>query len=262
MTVTVQQKQEITHFDQDQLQIIKNMLCKGITDDELKLFTAVCKKTGLDPFMKQIYAVKRNGKDGPQMTIQTSIDGYRLIAERTGKYCPGRRTVFEYKDGKVFSATSYIKKQTADGTWHEVEATAYYSEYAPPVTKNGYENPFWRDKPHIMLEKCAEALAIRKSFPNELSSVYTKEEMEQASNTEIVVKPIETISGQQGVELANLLINCAPEYQEKFGSWLKERKGIESIQQLPLECYENIKSRLTAKAQENTVKYGEDAING
>lgn len=262
MTVTIQQKQELTHFDPEQLQIIKNMLCKGITDDELKLFTAVCKKTGLDPFMKQIYAVKRNGKDGPQMTIQTSIDGYRLIAERTGKYCPGKRCVFEYKDGKVFSATSYIKKQTADGTWHEVEATAYYSEYAPPITKNGYENPFWRDKPHIMLEKCAEALAIRKSFPNELSSVYTKEEMDQASNSEIVVKQIEIVSENQGKELQELLEKCTSEYKDKFNEWLTDRKNIKSLSLLPLECYENIKTRLTAKAQENTVKYGEDAING
>jgi len=265
MTVTVQQKQEIAYFNPDQVALIKNYLCKGINDEELKLFHAVCKKTGLDPFMKQIYAVKRNGKDGPQMTIQTSIDGYRLIAERTGKYCPGRRSTFEYKDGKVSSATAYIKKQTADGTWHEVEETAYYSEYAPPVTKNGYENPFWRDKPHIMLAKCAEALALRKSFPNELSSVYTKEEMDQAVNTEInakSVKPIEIVSLNQAAELDTLLISCTLEYQEKFVSWLKERKGIESLEYLPLECYENIKQRLTAKAQENTTKYGEDAING
>lgn len=265
MTVAIQQKQELTHFDPEQLQIIKNMLCKGISDDELKLFTAVCKKTGLDPFMKQIYAVKRNGRDGPQMTIQTSIDGYRLIAERTGKYCPGRRSTFEYQDGKVSSATAYIKKQTADGTWHEVEETAYYSEYAPPMTKNGYENPFWRDKPHIMLAKCAEALALRKSFPNELSSVYTKEEMDQASNSEIVVKPVQFVSSSQALDLQESLNRCSGDYQDKFNSWLLERKGIKSLNELPLECYENIKSRLTAKSQENkepVVKYGEDAING
>ncbi len=90
MTVSTNQKNEIVQFDANQIQIIKNVLCKGITDDELNLFSAVCRKTGLDPFMKQIYAVKRHGRDGPQMTIQTSIDGYRLIAERTGRYCPGK----------------------------------------------------------------------------------------------------------------------------------------------------------------------------
>jgi mRNA-degrading endonuclease RelE of RelBE toxin-antitoxin system len=88
MTVALHKKQsnEIAAFSPDQRELIKKQLCKNINDDELEFFAAVCKKTGLDPFMKQIYAVKR----GDQMTIQTSIDGYRLIAERTGRYCPGR----------------------------------------------------------------------------------------------------------------------------------------------------------------------------
>lgn len=256
MTVTVQNKQELAFFNADQASLIKNYLCKGINDEELKLFHAVCKKTGLDPFMKQIYAVKRNGKEGAQMTIQTSIDGYRLIAERTGRYCPGRESTFTYEDGKVVSATSYIKKQTADGTWHEVAVSAYLSEYAPK-----YPNQFWDSKPHIMLAKCAESLALRKAFPNELSGLYSEDEMQQASNN----LPEKIISLDQAAELANLLISCNAEYQEKFVAWLKDRKEIESLQFLPLACYENIKQRLTAKAQENkepVVKYGEDAING
>jgi len=253
MTVAVQQKQELAFFNPDQASLIKNYLCKGINDEELKLFHAVCKKTGLDPFMKQIYAVKRKGKDGEQMTIQTSIDGYRLIAERTGRYCPGRESTYTYEDGKVVCATSYVKKQTADGTWHEVAASAYYSEYAPAYTNN-----FWSSKPHIMLAKCAESLALRKAFPNELSGLYSDDEMQQASNN-LAEQPIST---EQADELMITLNKCTPEYQVKFTSWLVERKNIKSLYLLPISCYENIKTRLTAKAQENTVKYGEDAING
>jgi RecT family protein len=115
------------------------------------------------------------------MAVQVGIDGYRLIAERTGRYAPGRETTFEYKDGQLFSATAYVKKQTTDGTWHEFSSTAFLTEYAA-YTKDKSLTHMWASKPHIMLGKCAEACALRKGFPAELSGIYTKEEMEQADN--------------------------------------------------------------------------------
>ena len=152
--------------------LIKRTICKDSTDDELELFLHSCKKTGLDPLMKQIHAVKRGGV----MTIQTGIDGLRLIADRTGRYSPGRQTSFEYGENKaVVSATAYIKKMTPDGTWHEISATAYMSEYKPSS-----KSPFWESKPHVMLGKCAEAIALRKAFPAEMSGVYADDEMAQA----------------------------------------------------------------------------------
>jgi phage recombination protein Bet len=150
--------------------LIKRLYCKGASNDEFELFLHACKRTGLDPFMKQIYAIKRAG----QLTIQTGIDGLRLVAERTGNYSPGRESTFcQDEKGYLISATSYIKKRTSDGTWHEVSATAYLDEYN---AKQG----LWGKMPRAMLSKCAEALALRKAFPAEMSGVYTKDEMEQA----------------------------------------------------------------------------------
>lgn len=180
----IAKKEEFDIDSNDMLQLVKDTVCKGASDNEFKLFVYTCKRLGLDPMARQIYPVKRwdDSLKKQVMTIQTGIDGYRLIAERTGKYAPGKGTSYHYnEENKLVAATAFVKKQTQDGTWHEVEATAHFMEYAA-FTKGGALNIFWRTKPHVMLAKCAEALALRRAFPSELSGIYTKEEMEQADN--------------------------------------------------------------------------------
>lgn len=183
-SLTVVKKNEVAHPFMEQLQLIKETICVGLTDNEFKLFMYQCNKMGLDPLVRQIYPVKRwNSALGREsMTIQTGIDGYRLIADRTGRYFPGKdpELVFD-KDGGLVSAKSYISKKTQDGKWREVDLTAYYCEYVA-LGKNGKPNHMWATKPRIMLAKCAEAMLLRKAFPAELSGVYTQEEMGQADN--------------------------------------------------------------------------------
>lgn len=174
----------LNEFTREKLELLKATICRGSSDDEFQLFVHTCKRTGLDPFMRQIYAVKRwdSGLKREAMAIQIGIDGFRAIADKSGRYAPGRETVYQYdKNGELFSATAFVKKQTADGTWHEVSATAFWAEYVAK-TKDGQPTHMWREKRHIMLGKCAESLCLRKAFPNELSGLYTTEEMEQASN--------------------------------------------------------------------------------
>lgn len=243
MTISTQNKSEMMQFNSEQSALIKNYLCKGISDDELKLFSAVCKKTGLDPFMKQIYAVKR--KD--QMTIQTSIDGYRLIAERTGRYSPGRESTYCYEGDKLICATSYVKKQTADGTWHEVAASAYYDEYKPT-----YSNQFWDSKKHIMLAKCAESLALRKCFPNELSGLYSEDEMAQASNG--------VINDSQAEELNSLFDKCSIVYQSGFNKWLS-KKEVNSIYSLPESLFLSVKNGFIKNISEQELNLNSEVMN-
>lgn len=173
----------------DTRRMIKENFCKNLSDAEIDMFLHVCKRTGLDPVMKQIYAVKRKDhKLGVDvLTIQTAIDGFRLVAERTERYTPGREPTYCYdKDGRLLSATSYIKKMTKDGTWHEIAATAFYDEYVQVSKdyKTGVVGPtaFWKKMGHNQLAKCAEALALRKGFPMELSRLYTVDEMGQSLN--------------------------------------------------------------------------------
>lgn len=164
-------------------ELLKNTIARNLSDDEFELFCLVCKRTGLDPFMKQVYPVKRRDykNNVDVMTIQTSIDGFRSIAERTASYAPGKESSYNYdSNGRLLSATSYIKKMTSDGEWHEVAATAFYEEYCQRA-KSGEPSQFWNKMPHLMLAKCAEALALRKAFPSVFSKIYTEEEMQQAS---------------------------------------------------------------------------------
>lgn len=194
------------YFDDAQLKVIKNTLCPGISDEELELFAHVCRQCKLDPFLKQIYAImrKEKQKDGSykqKMVIQASIDGLRLTADRTGKYVPGRESTFEYDNqGRLYKATSYIKKQAKDGSWHEVSSSALYNEFKP-----AFANNFWDKFPHIMLAKAAEAQALRKAFPAEMCGLLSEEEMHQADMKPVQDKPSRAnITQEQVNELLQL----------------------------------------------------------
>lgn len=169
MTLEISRRQDLV-LSPEKIKLLKDTVCKGASDAELEMFLHICKHTGLDPFMKQIYSIPRGG----QRTTQTSIDGFRLIAERTGKYAPGKESIFTYDDkGQLESATSWVRKMTNDGTWHDVGATVYMCEFRGST-------PFWTKMPRVMLSKVAEAVALRKAFPVDLSGIYTADEMDQA----------------------------------------------------------------------------------
>ncbi len=184
MTGLVAQKQSLSavvaadlNFKDSYVQLIKDTFAKGATDDELALFLQTVKRTGLDPIARQLFLVKRyDAKLKTEvMSIQISIDGFRLIADRTDKYVPSKDPTFVFKGGTLESATAYIKKFVG-GVWHDISATAYYDEYVQE-TKEGQPNRMWQKMPRLMLAKCAESLALRKAFPAELSGLYTVEEM-------------------------------------------------------------------------------------
>lgn len=157
-------------FTPQRIDLVKRLLCPDLTNDEMAVFIGLCKRTGLDPFAKQIYAIRRKGK----MTIQTGIDGYRLIADRTEKYA-GSDDAFFDDEMSPNKATVTVYK-IVGGQRCAFTASARWAEYYP----GDASGQMWNKMPCTMLAKCAEALALRKAFPAELSGVYTGEEMEQA----------------------------------------------------------------------------------
>lgn len=149
-------------------------------ESDLAVFFHTCVRTGLDPFRKQIYMIGRwdNRARRTRYTIQTGIDGYRVIANRTGTYVGSDETWHEGTDGRPHSATVTVRK-LVNGVPFDFSATAHWTEYSQ-TDKDGKPAGLWAKMPHRMLAKCAEALALRKAFPEDLAGIYTDEEMSQA----------------------------------------------------------------------------------
>lgn len=164
--------------DDQMVTLIKKTVAKDATDTELAFFINQCDRTRLDPISKQIYFTKYGGK----VTIITAIDGFRVIASRSGHYA-GQEGPFwcgtdgEWKDVWLSSeppaAARVTVLRTIDGQLCRISAVAHWKEYQSP-------RGLWKTMPANQLAKCAEALALRKAFPNDLSGLYTSDEMDQA----------------------------------------------------------------------------------
>jgi phage recombination protein Bet len=152
----------------DQLDLVRRTVAAGATDAELELFLFDCQRRGVHPLDRLIHFTKRGGRYTPI----TSIDFLRGRAHDTGEMAGSDDAVFD-QDIQVATVTVY---RLTRGVRYAYTATARYTEYVPAAG----QDHMWHKMPHTMLGKCAEALALRKAFPQQLGGLYVKEELEQA----------------------------------------------------------------------------------
>lgn len=187
---------------------------------DLAVFFHQAKRTGLDPFTRQIYMIERGGKQ----TIQTSIDGFRIIAQRSGNYggqsapqwCgPDGEWKDVWLDSKPPAAAriAVYYKDSPNPTW----AVAKWDSYS------NVSSPIWKKMPDLMLAKCAEALALRKAFPNDLSGIYTAEEMDQAN-----AKPVKV----EAIAPGKVVVETTQEQLDSVAFFMQEVSEAKNIDEL------------------------------
>jgi phage recombination protein Bet len=162
-------------FTAEQRKMIRDSFAGGASDSEFAVLMEIAKTRNLNPLLRQIHFVKRwDGQKRCEVwSTQISIDGLRAVAERTGVYAGQDEPEYEERDGKLVCCKVRVYRKD----WpRPAVGVAYFEEYAQ-TKRDGGLTQFWATKPHIMLAKCAEALAIRKAFPEDTSGLYVAEEM-------------------------------------------------------------------------------------
>lgn len=195
-----------TGFTDQQIAALRQIGLGANTQADVEVFFHQAKRSGLDPFRREIYMITRKTKNGPKATIQTGIDGFYKIADRVTRATGGTWGIPE---------TLWCGP---DGQWRDV-----WLEETPPaaakvtVERNGSRfttvatsaeynagSPMWQKMPARMIAKCAEALAIRRAFPDDLSGLYTSEEMAQADSQAPAPRP-QAQQSQGGSRLAQAM---------------------------------------------------------
>lgn len=210
-------------WDERQLAALQSLGMHG-TPAELAILLHHCQRTGLDPLARQIYLITRQDRQrGTRATVQVSIDGMRLVADRVDRQTGGHHGYEEtlwcggdgqWRDVWLADTPPAAAKVTLVRDGYRIPVVAHGREYMP-YTAKGTPAGLWRDKPALMLAKCAEALALRRAYPQDLSGLYTPDEMAQSApngqpepSAQPTPKPPRRASWQQLSELRDLMADA------------------------------------------------------
>jgi len=155
------------------LELIKQTIAAGATDEELKLFLFDCRRRGTHPLDRQIHFARIGGR----YQAIVGIDYLRSRAAMTGEYAGSTDPLIRRdEDDHPVSATMSVFR-LVQGQKCEFSATAIFAEYCP--NRGGGT---WATLPTVMLSKVVESLCLRKGFPAETHGLYTRAELDQADD--------------------------------------------------------------------------------
>jgi phage recombination protein Bet len=196
MTMTVQPNEKttalariepprgMTHasdFGAEHMRIVREAFAPTASQAEFEVMWAGAKARGLDPVKKQIFFIKRwdSMRNADVWSSQVSIDGFRSIAVSSDRYDGQDEPEFEYEaEGRLILARVRVYRK---GVGRPFVGVARWNEYVQ-TTRQGQPTQMWKKMEHTMLGKCAEALALRKAFPEFLGGLHTSDELEQADS--------------------------------------------------------------------------------
>jgi phage recombination protein Bet len=159
--VVVRQECAPKVYSAEEIGLIKAMVAKDCTDTEFKLLMYLSNTYGLDPLLKQIWAVKYQGRAA---LIFCGRDGFLQIAHRSGQF-DGMESDVIREEGQIIGA--YCKVWRKDMS-HPFEVRVLLAEYT--TGKN-----LWHDKPGVMIVKVAESQCLRRAF--QVAGIYSQDEI-------------------------------------------------------------------------------------
>lgn len=241
----------VMSWNDEKTKLLRETICKGADGNEFSLALQVIHRTGLDPFAGQIHFIKRyNSKLGrEEMKPQVGIDGFRLIAQRTEKYAGQLGPFWCGKDGiwKDVWLDSEPPAAAKVGALHAnmkepMWGIARFSTYVQ-YTQSGDLKGLWKKGADLMLAKCAEALALRKAFPQELSGMYTDDEL--STHEEKDITPRNDVTEAQAEFERQKGINKAPAEKppEQIAKEELAAKWKAAREKLPKDIYEYFKAK-------------------
>ena len=213
MTMTLQQNYVPPAPDflsKEEVALLKRTMLSKYPDDEQETFIRICQRTRLDPFTKQVYATRRyqkvrdennEWKKVPTLVPVTGIMGLTAVAERTHCY-DGCEIAWSGKDGEW--KAEWLAQENPEAArcivYHKHRAHpevgiarwgSYVGQQWNQEKKQWEITDFWDRMGDYMLAKCAKAQALRGAFPDQLSNIYIREELD--SNITDIESETETI---------------------------------------------------------------------
>ncbi|PCN46981.1 hypothetical protein Csp2054_14150 [Curtobacterium sp. 'Ferrero'] len=161
-------------------------------------FLALSRQSGLNPLSNQIWCIGRLSKGRVEWAVQTGIDGFRLVADRSEKY--GGQDAAEWMTDQGEWVDAFIPKLHG-GHPLAARVRVWRSDWDRPAVgvaewgayvqtkRDGAPTEMWAKQGAGQLAKCAEALALRKAFPMDLSGLYTSDEIAAAPQQHVEVAP-------------------------------------------------------------------------